>query len=172
MEIAFAPGEIEAIVKPLQGKGSCAEVIRGIASLSNARVGDLSFLGNPKYRPQVAGTQASLVLVPGDYQGEPRPGQLYLLVEDPSVALARICARIEQSLWPKPAPGIHPSASVAPGAVVAPSATVGPLCVVERGAHVGERTHLQGQVRIHDTEIPNRQGLVGKYTAIVASGCV
>jgi UDP-3-O-[3-hydroxymyristoyl] glucosamine N-acyltransferase len=146
MEIAFAAEEIEAIVKPVGRKGSFGGRIRGIASLSAAGEGDLSFLGNPKYRPQVATSKASLLLLPADYAGEPAAGQLHFYVENPSAALARLCSRIEQALWPKPVPGIHPSASVAPGAVVAPSATVGPLCVVERDAVVGERAHLQGQV--------------------------
>jgi UDP-3-O-[3-hydroxymyristoyl] glucosamine N-acyltransferase len=64
------------------------------------------------------------------------------------MALARICARIEQSLWPKPAPGIHPSAIIAAGARIAASATIGPLCVIEDGAVIGERTYLQAQVFI------------------------
>lgn len=67
-------------------------------------------------------------------------------MDNPSVALARVCARIEQSLWPKPAPGVHPTAVVAAGAKVAASATIGPLCVVESGAVVDERAHLQAQV--------------------------
>jgi UDP-3-O-[3-hydroxymyristoyl] glucosamine N-acyltransferase len=146
MEIAFAPEEIADIVQPRQRRGATTETVRGIASLSAARPGDLSFLGNPKYRPQVAATHASVVLIPADYPGEPGPNQLYFVVESPSVALARLCARIEQALWPKPAPGIHPSASVAPGAVVPASATVGPLCVVESGAVLGARTYLQGHV--------------------------
>jgi UDP-3-O-[3-hydroxymyristoyl] glucosamine N-acyltransferase len=146
MEIAFSPKEIEAIVKPRQVRGSTPETVRGIASLSVARAGDLSFLGNPKYRSQVASTLASVVLLPPDYSGEPGPNQLFLVVDSPSVGLARICARIEQSLWPKPAPGVHPSASIAPGVEIPPSATVGPLCVVEAGATIGARTHLQAQV--------------------------
>jgi UDP-3-O-[3-hydroxymyristoyl] glucosamine N-acyltransferase len=67
-------------------------------------------------------------------------------VENPSVALARLCARIEQSLWPKPPAGIHPSAVVAPGAQVHATAHVGPLCVVEEGAVVGAGTVLQASV--------------------------
>jgi UDP-3-O-[3-hydroxymyristoyl] glucosamine N-acyltransferase len=41
---------------------------------------------------------------------------------------------------------VHPSAVVGAGARIAGSATVGPLCVVEAGALVGERVHLQAQV--------------------------
>jgi UDP-3-O-[3-hydroxymyristoyl] glucosamine N-acyltransferase len=114
--------------------------------LAEAAEGDISFLANSKYRQEVAATRASIVLVPPDFAGEPRPNQAFLTVDNPSVALARICSRIEQALWPKPAPGIHPTAWIAPGAVVAASATVGPLCVVEAGARVGERSHVQAQV--------------------------
>jgi UDP-3-O-[3-hydroxymyristoyl] glucosamine N-acyltransferase len=146
MQVAFSPEEIVAIVKPREMRGSTTETIRGIASLATAVPGDLSFLGNSKYRPEVPATRASVVLVPQDYKGAPGPNQLLLLVDNPSVALARLCARLEQALWPKPPAGVHPSASVARGASVAASATVGPLCVIEEGAEVGEGSHLQAQV--------------------------
>jgi UDP-3-O-[3-hydroxymyristoyl] glucosamine N-acyltransferase len=126
--------------------GATTEVIRGIASLGSAKAGDISFLGNPKYRPAVASTHASIVLLPPDYAGKPGPNQVHMVVDNPSVALARLCSRVEQTLWPRPAPGIHPTAVVAPGASVAASATVGPLCVVEPGARIGEGAHLQSQV--------------------------
>ncbi len=146
MQVAFSPDEIVAIVKPREMRGSTTETIRGIAALPAAVPGDLSFLGNPKYRPEVPATRASAVLVPLDYKGLPGPNQLLLVVDNPSIALARLCSRLEQALWPKPAAGIHPTAFVEPGASVAASATIGPLCVVEKGAEVGERSHLQAQV--------------------------
>ena len=146
MQVSFSPADIAAIVKPVAVRGSTTETIRGLASLAEAGAGDLSFLGNAKYKTQVAASRASLVLLPAEFAGEPVAGQQFLLVENPSVALARFCARIEQSLWPKPAPGVHASAVIGPGAKVAASATVGPLCVIEAGAVIGERTHLQAQV--------------------------
>ncbi len=145
MELSFSSQEIIDIVQSSATRGATTETIRGIASLSTAAAGDLSFLGNPKYKPEVEATAASVVLLPSDFHGEPRPGQLFILVEKPSVALARICARVESLLWPRPTPGIHPSAIVAPDAEVAASATVGPLCVIEPGAKIGERAHLQAQ---------------------------
>ncbi len=171
MEIAFAPEEIAAIVKPRQKRGATSETVRGIAALGTARAGDLSFLGNAKYRPQVASTLASIVFLPSDYSGEPRSNQLFLIVDNPSVALARICARIEQALWPKPAPGVHATASVAPGVVIPADATVGPLCVIEAGAVVGARTHLQGQVFV------GRGAVIGEDCwlmpgSVVAAACV
>ena len=146
MQLQFTPAEIEAIVQPRETRGATTQAIRGLAALATAGAGELSFLANGKYRAEVAGTKASVVLLPPDFAGEPRPDQLFLIVENPSLALSTLCARIEQKLWPKPAPGVHPSAIVSPTARVADSATVGPLCVVEDGAVIGERSHLQAQV--------------------------
>ena len=146
MQVSFTPDEISAITQPKALRGATTQTIHGLAALADAAPGDLTFLGNAKYKSEVATTRASVVLLPADHAGEPHPDQLYLLVDNPSVALARVCARIEQSLWPKPAPGIHPSASVGEGVSIADSATVGPHCVVEAGARIGERVHLQAQV--------------------------
>jgi UDP-3-O-[3-hydroxymyristoyl] glucosamine N-acyltransferase len=146
MQVSFTLDQILEIVSPVRTAGATTETVRGIASLTSAAPGDLTFLGNGKYRPQVPASRASVILLPPDYTGEPAPNQVHVFVDNPSVALARLCSRIESALWPKPAPGIHASAVVAPGARIAPTATVGPLCVVEEGASIGERTHLQAGV--------------------------
>ncbi|MEI8089219.1 MAG: UDP-3-O-(3-hydroxymyristoyl)glucosamine N-acyltransferase [Opitutaceae bacterium] len=146
MQVAFSPEEILSTVRAKRSLGQTHQTVRGIAALKAASPGDLSFLGNPKYKPEVAQSLASVVLVPLDFVGEPRPDQVFVFVENPSVALAQLCARIEQSLWPKPSAGVHPSAYVAAGAIVPASATIGPLCVVEANARLGERVHLQAQV--------------------------
>jgi UDP-3-O-[3-hydroxymyristoyl] glucosamine N-acyltransferase len=146
MQVSFSPEEVVAMVGAKSTRGQTDRMITGLAALETAGPGDLSFLGNAKYRPQVAASRASLILLPADFADAPPEGRMYVLVDNPSVALARVCARLEAMLWPRPAPGIHASAVVAPGAKVAASATIGPLCVVEAGAEVGERCHLQAQV--------------------------
>lgn len=170
MQVSFTAAEIASIVQSRTSRGATDETIRGLAGLGEAAAGDLTFLGNKKYRSAVATTRASVVLLPADFVGEPQAGQLFLLVDNPSVALARVCARIEQSLWPKPAPGVHPSANVAASARVPDSATVGPLCVVEEGAELGERAHLQAQVFV------GREAVIGDDCwlmpgVIVATAC-
>ncbi len=146
MPVAYTPAEIATIVGAQRTTGATQRPIRDIAALTTARPGDLSFLGNTKYRSQVADSAASVLLLPLDYRGEPKPDQVFLFVENPSVALAQVCARIEQALWPKPRPGIHPSAVVAPTAKVDATAHLGPLCVVEDGAQVGAGSVLQASV--------------------------
>ncbi len=165
MQVAFRPEEIAAIVAPLRTAGTTGETVRDIASLRTSRPGDLSFLGSSKYRADVAAARASVVLVPPDFTGEPAPDQLFLWVDRPSLALARVCARIEQLLWPRPPAGIHPAAVVAPDARVDATATVGPLCVVESGAVVGPRARLDASV------VVGRGAQVGEDCWVMA-GCV
>ncbi|MDX2185429.1 MAG: UDP-3-O-(3-hydroxymyristoyl)glucosamine N-acyltransferase [Opitutaceae bacterium] len=146
MELAFTLEEIIDWTKPREVRGSTSLPIRGIASLQEAQPGDLSFLGNTKYKAAVPETRGTVVLLSADYDGSPQAGQVYLLVDKPSWALAQICARIEALIWPKPAPGCHPSSVVHAGAQVDPSSTIGPLCVVEEGALIGPGVHLEAQV--------------------------
>jgi UDP-3-O-[3-hydroxymyristoyl] glucosamine N-acyltransferase len=162
MKVSFTPAEVAAIARPVRTEGATTETLTGFASLGSARPGDISFLGNTKYRASVAASKASVLLVPADYSGSPGPNQVLLFVDNPSAALGRLCSRIEQALWPKPKPGIHPSAVVAPEARVAASATIGPLCVVEPGASVGERAHLQASVFV------GRSSVVGDDTWLMA----
>ncbi|HEX4985145.1 MAG TPA: UDP-3-O-(3-hydroxymyristoyl)glucosamine N-acyltransferase [Burkholderiales bacterium] len=112
-----------------------AEVrIRQIAPLETAGPGDLSFLTNPKYRRQLAGTRAAAVLLPegaADATTLPR-----IVCKNPYATYARIAALINPEA--RPAAGVHASAVVDPGARVAASASIGPCAVVGAGAVVGE----------------------------------
>jgi UDP-3-O-[3-hydroxymyristoyl] glucosamine N-acyltransferase len=146
MTLAFTATELSALLAPRATRGATAAMITRIAALREARAGDLAFLGNPKYKSDVAASLASVVLLPADYAGEPRADQLFILVGNPSAALATVCARVEAALWPRPTAGVHPSAIVDATARIDPAATVGPLCVIEAGVVVGPRTVLQAQV--------------------------
>ena len=148
MQISFTSDEIAAIVQLEAARGATTDTIRGISALRTALPGDLSFLGQAKYKAEVAGTQASLVLIPPDYVGEPKVNQIFLVVDQPSVALARLCARIEAASRLPLVAGVHPTAVVAAGARIAASASIGPLCVIEAGACIGERVELQAAVYV------------------------
>ncbi len=148
MNVAFSLQEIENLVSPSSIRGRTSAVLTGLAALKEAVTGDISFLGNPKYKNEVATSRASVVLVPEDYDAEPSADQCLLLVKNPSAALAKLCGRIEQLLWPRPSAGIHPSAVIDPSARISADATIGPLCVISAGVVIGARTHLQAQAYI------------------------
>jgi UDP-3-O-[3-hydroxymyristoyl] glucosamine N-acyltransferase len=138
---------LEIVGQPCETLGSYDGEIQGIASLEQAQAGDLSFLGNPKYRSLVAGCQASVILVPTDYSGSPHAGQALVRVENPSFALALICRDMERALIPRPPAGIHPSAVIEDGAEISAEASIGAFCLIGAGAKVGAAV-LQSHVSI------------------------
>ncbi len=151
--------------------GTPVAEITGIAALNDAKPGELSFLGNLKYTPDVAKTAASVILLPLDYAGEPAANQLFLFVENPSSALARICADIEQKLWPRPAPGIHPTAVIDPTAKLGKNLCIGPYCIIEAGAQIGDNSVLEASCHIgRDAIVGNDNWL--KPRATVGEYCV
>ncbi len=171
MQFAFTPEEILEILGEGQTEGNTEEKVVGIASLDEALPGDLSFLGNRKYRKEVSLTKASVVLLPDDFVGSPRENQIFLRISSPSHALARICEYIEEKTWHGPAVGIHDSAVVDPSATIDPSASIGPLCVVEADTNIGPGTVLEAQVFIgHATQLGRDCWLKPHVT--VASHCL
>jgi UDP-3-O-[3-hydroxymyristoyl] glucosamine N-acyltransferase len=134
---------LEDLAREIGGRvrGDGSVVVRAAASLAEAGPGDLSFLHNPKYAPQLASTKASALVLP-EGQASPLPS---IVVKNPDRAFGR-AAELLAGVPPPPPPGIHPSAVVAAGARVAPDASVGPLCVVEEGATIGPRAVLRARV--------------------------
>ena len=110
--LSLSTSQLASIAGAVAMEGEREGVIKAIAALNEAGPDDLSFLGNAKYTAEVARSKAGVILVPKDYVGQPAPQQVFLRVEKPSFALALVCAAIEAQLWPKPKPGIHPTAAV------------------------------------------------------------
>ena len=132
-------------------QGGCNyDYLSGIASLESATEGDLSFLGNLKYKSQVRTCKASFLILPIDYEGEPRRNQIHLRIEDPSHALAVICKFIEDKLLPSPESGVHPTAFVEETAVVDSSASIGPFCFIGSNAIIGSNTQILSHCHIGD----------------------
>ncbi len=126
--------------------GDGALVVDGPATLADAGPREVSFLANPRYRPQLEATRAAAVVVG---LGEPRgsTSAALLRVEDPNRAFTRIVQRFAP-LAARPAPGAHAAASVDPSATVDASACIGPGCVVGPRARVGPGAWLVAQVHV------------------------
>ena len=141
---------VEQIATKVGGvvKGEYRGVVRGIGALDKAGEGNLSFLGNKKYRDQVTSSVASVILLPEDYEGAPREGQAYLFVKNPSMALAVICKEVEAAMLQTMRPGIHALAVIAATAAVSNEAYVGPFCSVGEGSVIGKGTVLRSHVAV------------------------
>lgn len=173
---------LEIVGTDVECSGEYEGDIVGIASLSDATEGDLSFLGNSKYRDAVASSAASVLLLPHDYTEAPKAGQLHVKVDNPSYALALLCRDIEMSLHPLPGPGVHPTAFVDDDAIVSPSASIGPFCCIGKGAVVGAAV-LEAHVcvgkyaKVGDESHVFPQVVIGDYCVVgdrnrLQPGCV
>lgn len=113
--------------------------VDGVGTLADATPSQISFLANPRYRGQMAQTQAGVVVVRAD-DAVGHSGTL-LIARDPYVTYAKIAALFERR--PTYPVGIHPSAVIDPSATVAADACIGPhVCigarsVVSAGAKIG-----------------------------------
>ena len=125
--------------------------ITGVASLMEARSGDITFFGNPRYLSQLRASVASAVIVPLECQEQVAP--VLLRVANPSTAFATVVAAFAPSEI-IPQPGIHPSAVVSPKAQLGENVSVGPLVVIEAGAVIGAGSVIDsGSVIGHEVRL-------------------
>jgi len=153
----------------LKGPGECG--IDGIATLTAAGPGEISFLANPRYRKFLGRTRASgVILKPEDL---PLCTVSALVTDNPYLAYARIAgmlfpeppvkagrhrtavvassARVSDSAW------IGPGSIIGDDVVIGSGVCVGPACVIENGCSVGAGSRLVARVTLcHGTVIGER----------------
>lgn len=130
--------------------GEAGTALTGMATLADAGPGDLAFLANSKYLSQLAATRAAAVILRADLVE--RCPVACLVTDAPYVTFARISRLFDKS--PRPAAGIHPSATVSPEAEVHPGASIGPGAVVEAGAFLADGVVLGAGVYVgHDSRL-------------------
>ncbi len=130
--------------------GEAGKILTGIATLAEADAGEIAFLANRKYLPQLASTRAGAVILPPALV-ECCPVAC-LIAEAPYLAFARISHLFDKS--PRPAPGVHPAAVVSPDAQIHSSVAIGPNAVVEAGAMLAAGVELGAGVYVgHDSRL-------------------
>src|SRR4249919_3873438 len=94
--------------------------ITGVAGMEYAAAGQLTFLANPTYAPKVKQTKASAILASEPIRDLPIAS---LVSANPYLDFARALELFYQP--PRPAPGIHPLASIAASAKIGENASIG-----------------------------------------------
>ena len=117
--------------------GSEKIAVSGVSSLLEAGVEHVSFLGNKKYISQVATTDAGVVLLPKEFEGAPKDGCAWIMVDDPSSAFS-VAVELFAPEAVRFNSGVDDKAVVDPSVVVPESVHVGPFAVVRQGVVIGE----------------------------------
>jgi UDP-3-O-[3-hydroxymyristoyl] glucosamine N-acyltransferase len=131
-------------------EGDAESQITGVAGIDHAGPGQLTFLANRRYWPQLKTTRASAVLIEDGISVQRDPGLAPLAAlrtPNPYLAFAHALELFYQA--PGYAPGKHPTAILAATAKVAPGAHIGPYCFIDEGVEIGERAVLHSFVAIY-----------------------
>ena len=128
----YTLGELARLIDAeLVGDANCK--IENVATLSNAREGDISFLSNSKYRNLLDSTNAAAVIVgEGDRDSLKGNG---LVAKDSYVAYAKVATLLHPQT--REDPGVHESSIVDPSAEINESASIGPNCTIGKGVKIG-----------------------------------
>lgn len=111
--------------------------ILGVASLTDANEGEISFYGNPKYLKHLQKCRGTAVLVPHGFGETVPPACVW--VDNAAAAFAKLLERFAPPTIEHPA-GIHPTAVVATDAEIGEGVSIAAHAVVESGARIGART--------------------------------
>jgi UDP-3-O-[3-hydroxymyristoyl] glucosamine N-acyltransferase len=137
----------------------CAETrIGDVAAIDAAGPGDLTFLDNPRYLPQLKTSRAAAVFVQPRHRAEVPSTCAALLTPHPYHAMAAAMARLYPSAL-RPGSGfdergvsaaahVHASARLEAGVVVDPGAVIGPAVEIGSGTVIGANAVVGPNVRI------------------------
>ncbi len=160
--------------------GDPAATVASVATLAEAGPDALSWLGDPKYLPRLATSQAAIVLVP--QQCEVPPGRTVIRVADPDLAL---CTALQALMPPMDdiPPGVDFSARVAPDATVTgtrigpnvyvgPQAMVGPGTRLYPGVYVGLGCRIGRDCTLYANAVVREHSVLGDRVTIHANATI
>lgn len=132
-----------ALQVELHGDGTLE--ITGVSGVEQAGPQQIAFLANPKYAHKLRSTRAGAVLVRQPVEGL---AAAQLISSNPYLDFARALALFYQP--PRPAPGVHPMASVAATARVGENASIGAFAVVGENVTIGRNAVLRPHVVVYE----------------------
>ncbi len=155
-----------AVAAELVGDGE--RLIRGVATLERAGPDQISFLANPRYRAQLAGSRAGAVIVS---PGEPvDTAHDRLVIANPYACYARVASLLHPPVTPEP--GVHPSAVLHPGVVLGADVSIGPQVVLGKEVVLGDGVVLEAGVVLGDgVQVGARSRLAPRVT-VYADCCI
>lgn len=127
-------------------------IITGVGKIEEAQIGEITFLGNPKYERFLESTNASCIIVPSDFQSIIPLTAEIISVKEPYQAFlqamkifwsAKIYAPIQHE-----SAIIHPSAQIADTAHIGAGVVIGENCIIGENASILPNVVLYNNVKI------------------------
>jgi len=136
--------------------------ISGAAGLDDAKPGDISFLANPRYTPNVNTTKASAIYLSED---APVERQIPVLrAKNPYLAYTRALRLFHPE--PEFVASIHESAVIDPSAEVAENVSIGAGVVIGPASKIAAGVRLHANVTIYEAVTIGKDSIVHSGTVI------
>jgi UDP-3-O-[3-hydroxymyristoyl] glucosamine N-acyltransferase len=170
------------VVEPEKASESC--VINSLATLCNAKEGQVAFLANKKYISQLVSTQATAVIVSPEML--PQCPTNALVMDNPYKGYALLANLLDTT--PNVADGIHASAViehdvtlgenvsiganavVETGAILNDNVSIGAGCFIGKNVSIGKGTRLWSNISVYHDVIIGEYCLIQANTVIGSDG--
>ncbi len=133
----------------LEFAGDANLCLTGVASLANARFGDLCFLQHKKYLSDALESNCS-ALIFSDKIDSTEIDKAILVSSNPQLSFAQAIALICPDRLKSTVKGIHPSAQIADSATLGAGVSVGALSVIGEGVEIGADSLISAGCIIED----------------------
>jgi UDP-3-O-[3-hydroxymyristoyl] glucosamine N-acyltransferase len=146
------------------------QVFDGIGPLDTAGRSDVTFLDNPQYVSQAAGTAAGVCIIGQRHAGKIAAGTIELVAREPYRAFAKVAAAFfptsmrPQSLFG--ATGVSAGSFVHPDARLEQGVAVDPGAIIGAGAEIGANTVICANAVIGPGVTIGRDSAIGPNVAI------
>lgn len=175
--------QAELIIKQ-NGVCSVDSTINNIATLANAKQGNVAFLANKKYISQLGSTQASAVIISPDMLAQCPVNAL--VMNNPYMGYALLANLLDTT--PSVAEGIHTSAVIAndvslgenvciganavieSGVILADNVCIGAGCFIGKNTSIGQGTRLWANTTVYHNVIIGEDCLIQANTVIGSDG--
>jgi UDP-3-O-[3-hydroxymyristoyl] glucosamine N-acyltransferase len=131
----------EALSCQLVGQGEVQ--IRGVASLREAKEGELSFVADARHLKYLEGTQASAIILSLQDPPSTKPT---LRTDNPYLAFAKALHLLHPQALPPP--GVHPTAVLEEGVELGEGVSIGAFTFIGKESMIGDHSVLFPQVYV------------------------
>lgn len=150
--------DIKEIADLVQGsiEGETELDIHGVSGIREAEAGEITFLGNRKYLPDLRNTRASAIIIPDMDLDSGGSAKTFIRVKNPHASFMEV-VKLFARKRPDYNPGIHPSAVIGDGVSLGADVHIGANVVIQDGARLGDWTVVMAGVFVGDgTHLGNR----------------
>ncbi len=111
--------------------------IHGVSAIEDAKLGEISFIANPKYHSKAATSRASALITRDEIKGIQTA---LLLVENPYYVFAQLLTFFHPPR--RYSERVDPKASIGTGVTLGEGVSIGPFAALEDGVKIGNRVRL------------------------------